>query len=188
MPQLCKLVIMGLAFLSVSLTAAAEESWAVIMCNPSPTCIGDCRPLALIRPQSAATPTGCSLMGTYPSYDFARRNADSFNGKAPAVGGLDSFEYYFAEGERYRVLGDKLNAQKFYQNAAARASVMDEVLLVGEALVAIGDAQGGVSALTRARDLSSRKAQYMMVGDAFKKAERMDQAQICYDRARNATQ
>ena len=186
--QSYKLIILGLAFLSFSLTAAAEESWAVIMCNPSPLCIGDCRPLALIRPQSATIPAGCSLMGTYPTYDFARRNADSFNGRAPTIGGLDNFDYYFTEGERYRLLGDKLNAQKLYQNAAAKASGMDEVLLVGEALIAIGDMQGGISALTRARDLSGRKVQYLMVGDAFKKIERMDQAQICYDRARNANQ
>lgn len=188
MCQHYKLFMLGLACLSFSRIATAEESWTVIMCNPSPMCIGDCRPMALIRPQSAAIPAGCNRMGSYPSYDFARRNADSFNGKAPTAGGTDSFDYYFAEGERYRVLGDKLNAQKYYQNAAARASVMDEVLLVGEALIAMGDMQGGISALTRARDLSGRKVQYLMVGDAFKKIERMDQAQICYDRARNATQ
>lgn len=188
MRRIYKSFLAGTAFLSFSLTAIAEESWAVIMCNPSPMCIGDCRPLALIRPQFAAIPAGCGLMGTYPSYDFARRNADSVNGKAPAVGGLDNFDYYFIEGERYRVLGDRLSAQKLYQNAASKASVMDEALLVGEALIAAGDTQGGISALMRARDLSGRKAQYMMVGDAFKKAERMDQAQICYDRARSATQ
>lgn len=188
MSQFRKLFIIGLALLGVSVTAAAEEAWTMMMCNPSPMCMGDCRPLALVRPQSVAIPAGCSRMGSYPSYDFARRNADSFNGKAPSAGGTDSFDHYFAEAERYRAQGDMLNAQKFYQNAEARASIMDEVLLVGEALIAIGNMQGGIAALTRARDLSSRKVQLLMVGDAFKKIERMDQAQICYDRARNATQ
>lgn len=174
--------------LNFSLPAVAEESWGVILCNPAPMCVGDCRPMALVRPHSAAVPAGCNPIGSFPSYDFARRNADSFNGKPPAVGGLDNFDYFYAEAERFRAIGDRLNAQKWYQNAAAKASVMDEVLLVGEAMIANGDVQDGVSALVRARDLSSRKAQLTMVGDAFKKADRMDQAQICYDRARNASQ
>ena len=188
MSRILKVLLLTVGLLNFSLPAVAVESWAVIMCNPAPMCIGDCRPIALVRPLLAAAPIGCSQMGTYPSYDFARRNADSFNGRPPAIGGLDNFDYYFTEGERYRALGDKLNAQKFYQNAASKASTMDEMLLVGEAMVAFGDVQAGISTLVRARDLSSRKVQLTMVGDAFKKAGRMDQAQICFDRARNASQ
>lgn len=180
--------VLTVGLLNFSSLAVAEESWRVLMCNPAPMCIGDCRPMAMVRRQSVGIPSGCSQMGTYPSYDFARRNADSFNGKPPSFGSLDNFDYYFAEGERYRALDDRLNAQRLYQSAASKASGMDEVLLVGEAMVAVGDVQGGISTLVRARDLSSRKVQLTMVGDAFKKAERMDQAQICYDRARNASQ
>lgn len=183
-----KILLSAAILLNFSLPAAADESWLVIMCNPSPMCIGDCRPLAMVRPQSAAVPSGCSQMGTYPAYDFARRNADSFNGKPPAMGGLDDFDYYFNEGERSRAMNDRLGAQRLYLTALSKASAMDEVLIAGEALIAVGATQEGISALMRARDLSSRKVQYTMVGDAFKKAERMDQAQICYDRARNANQ
>ncbi len=188
MRQLKYLMVMSGLLLNVAVATAADESWTAIMCNPAPNCMGDCRPTAMVRSQSAAIPLGCRQMGIFPSYDFARRNADSFNGKPPAAGSVESFDRYFSEGERYRKLGDGLSSRQMYQKAASQAAVMDEALLVGEALLAVGDVQGGIDALTRARDLSSRKIQYSMVGDAFKKADRLDQAQICYDRARNATQ
>lgn len=188
MLQAYKPFVFAFAALGFSMAATAGETWTVVMCNPAPMCTGDCRPLAIVRPQSAGVPAGCNQMGSYPSFDFARRNADSFNGKAPGMGGMEGFEYHFAEAERYRAAGDTINSRKFYTNAAARASAVEEVLLVGEALIASGDMFGGIEQLKRARDLSSRKVQYQMVGDAFKKIDRLDQAQICYDKARNATQ
>lgn len=180
-------LLLGVGLLGASLAAQAEESWSVLMCNPAPTCTGECRPLALVRPQSAAITSGCSPMGKYQSYDFARRSADSFNGKPPSLGGLDSFGYSYSEAERLRALNDWYGAQQQYRDALSKASGMDEVLLVAEALVAGGEVQAGITALTRARDLSSMKAQLTMVGDAFTKAGRPDQARICYERARDST-
>lgn len=167
-------------------TAHADGAWAVWMCNPEVTCIGDCRPLAIVPPKSATLLPGCGSIGNYQSYDFARRNADSFNGKPPAMGGMDSFDYYFNEGELARALNNSFNAQKLYRDAMSRASSMDELLVVGEALIEVGDIQNGIGALVRAKELSNRKVQFMMLGDAFKKAERMDQARICYDKARDS--
>lgn len=178
--------LLAMCLLGGSVTVHAED-WSVLMCNPAPTCTGECRPQAIVRPQSATAPTGCGVMGRYQSYDFARRSADSFNGKPPSLGGLNSFEFSFNEAERLRALGDWHNAQQQYRDALSKASGMDEVLTVAEALVAGGDVQAGIAALTRARDLSSSKAQYTMVGDAFTKAGRPDQARICYERARDSS-
>ena len=180
-------MLLAAGLLATSLASRAEEGWKVLMCNPAPTCTGECRPLALVRPQSATFTQGCNGMGSYQSYEFARRNADSFNGKPPSLGGHDSFGYSYSEAERLRVMGDWYAAQQQYRDAMAKATGMDEVLLVAEGLIAGGDVQAGITALTRARDLSSMKSQYTMVGDAFGRAGRPDQARICYERARDST-
>ena len=172
-----------------SFPAFASENWEVILCNPAPTCVGDCRPWAVARPQAAGpAPAGCMPSGSYPSYEFAKRSADMLSGKAPGGAGFSEFDRFYSDGDRYRKSKDLFNGGQAYQNAASRAGSLEEYLYVAEALMAVNDLQGAWNALLRARDLATRKAQFTLVGDAFARSGRSDQAQISYDRARMATQ
>lgn len=174
---------------SMSSPAFANEIWEVILCNPAPTCVGDCRPWAVARPQPAnPAPAGCMASGSYPSFEFARRNADVLSGRMGSGSGFSEFDRFFADGDRYRRSNDAFNARLAYQNAANRAGSLEEYLYAAQALMAVNDMQGAWNLLNRARDLANRKAQLTVVGDAFAKAGRADQAQLCYERARMATQ
>lgn len=169
--------------------ALANETWEVIVCNPAPSCVGDCRPWAVARPQAASpAPPGCIPGGSYPGFEFARRNADALSGAALGGAGFSEFDRFYADGERYRKSNDMTNARLAYQNAASRASSLEEYFYVAHALLAVNDQQGAWNALFRARDMASRRAQLTVVGDAFAKSGRADQAQLCYERARMAAQ
>lgn len=180
----------GLALLiALPAPALSQEIWEVLLCNPAPTCVGDCRPWAVARPQPAgAAPAGCMASGSFPSFEFARRNADVLSGRMPGGGGFSEFDRFYAEGDRYRRANDMFNARLAYQNAATRAGSLEEFLYAAHALTAVNDMQGAWTALARARDLAFRKTQMTLVGDAFARAGRADQAQLLYERARLATQ
>lgn len=174
--------------MSLPSPALANETWEVIMCNPAPSCVGDCRPWAVARPQSAnPAPPGCMPGGSYPGFEFARRNADALSGKSPG-GGFSEFDRFYADGDRYRRSNDMMNARLAYQNAGSRAGSLEEYLYVAHALLAVNDQQGAWNALFRSRELANRKAQLTLVGDAFAKAGRDDQARLCYEQARVAAQ
>jgi tetratricopeptide (TPR) repeat protein len=182
---------LGLSALFLSRSGLANDFWTVLMCQPAPTCIGDCRPQAMVFKQAAASQPalkGCIQTATYPSYDFARRSADTMNGRPPQPPSLSSFDFYFSEGEKFRARNDRINALNMYQNAASRAGSMEEWYYLAESYAAMNDTAKTWDALARAKDLSSRKLQYQLVGDAFAKAGRHDQAQQLYDKMRNATQ
>ena len=167
----------------------AAENWQVVNCNPDVRCTSECRTWAYVRSYSSTTtPAGCILGGVYPSFDFAKRNADLISGRPPGVSMGQGFDHAFQEGERLRKNGDAYNAKLMYQNAVRKAATMEEFLYAGEALLAIGDSWNAIDALTRARDLSSRKVQFMLTGDALTKAGRTDLARDAYDRAAKATQ
>lgn len=168
--------------------AVSAQVWEVIVCNPLPTCQGDCRPWALARQPGTPPPQGCSPTGTFPSFELAKRNADVMSGKPPSMPAPGSFEFYMAESERFRQRGDMINARNMLQNAASRASSLEDSLYVSSAFGSIGDLPAALNALTRAKDLASRRAQFQIVGDAYMKLGRADLAQQMYDRARTATQ
>lgn len=180
----------GMALLvALPAPALSQEIWEVLLCNPAPTCVGDCRPWAVARPQPAGVaPAGCMASGSFPSFEFARRNADVLSGRMPSGAGFSEFERFYAEGNRHRKANDTFNARLAYQNAANRAGSLEELLYAAHALMAVNDMQGAWNMLFRARDLATRKAHMTLVGDAFAKAGRADQAQLLYERARLATQ
>jgi hypothetical protein len=178
----------SLAFACALPAVVSAQVWEVIVCNPLPTCQGDCRPWAIARQPGSPPPQGCSPAGTFPSFELAKRNADVMSGKPPSMPSPGSFEFYMAESERLRQRGDMINARNMLQNAASRASSLEDSLYVSSAFASIGDMPAALNAATRARDLASRRAQFQIVGDAFMKLGRADLAQQMYDRARTATQ
>lgn len=190
MRSILKMGIAGAALLGALPSAAlSQEMWEVLLCNPAPTCVGDCRPWAVARPQPGGiAPAGCMASGSFPSFEFARRNADVLSGRMPAGAGFSEFDRFYADGDRYRKANDLFNARLSFQNAATRAGSLEEFLYAAHALMAVNDMQGAWNVLSRARDLAKRKAQMTVVGDAFAKAGRADQAQQLYERARMATQ